>query len=354
MDKDILYPLRRLHGWLHDHWITWQSLCIPFGKKAYIVGTPTHTNLGDSAIVLAETAFLQQYGFAPNRIKELTMSDYDALKKYIKTVSAKNAFIFWPGGGNLGNQWMKEELFRRQVMREFPRNPILIFPQTIYYTPDAFGEAEQLKSIRVYNNRKSLLMVARERQSYEIMSSLYPDTNTVLVPDIVLSADMDVFGVSPRKREYILMCMRSDEERSMTDALRTSIDTRISKVELPVIYTDMHSDCAITKINRADCVKKKMEEFCGARLVITDRLHGMVFAAVTGTPCIVFSNYNHKVRGTYEWIKHLPYIRFAESVSDVQHNLPELLLMQDCKYDNTPLMPYFEKLAEVVRNYAHN
>lgn len=354
MTKDILYPLRRLHGWIHDHWTTWKSLCLPFGKKAYIVGTPIHSNIGDSAIVLAEITFLQQCGFAVNQIKEITVPDYRTYKNHMNCVPTRNAHIFWHGGGNLGNQWMKEEMFRRQVMCEFPRNPILIFPQTIYYTPDAFGDAEQQKSIRVYNNRKGLLMVAREQQSYEIMRSLYPDTKTILVPDIVLSADMDVFGVSPRKREYILMCMRSDEERSMTDALRTSIDAQVGKVDIPVIYTDMHSDCAVTKTNRAECVQKKMEEFCGARLVITDRLHGMVFAAITGTPCVVFSNYNHKVRGTYEWIKHLPYVRFAESASDLQRNLPEMLLMQDCKYDNTPLMPYFEKLAEVVRNYVHN
>ena len=61
-----------------------------------------------------------------------------------------------------------------------------------------------------------------------------------------------------------------------------------------------------------------MQEFCDAKLVITDRLHGMIFAAISETPCIVFSNYNHKVGGTYEWIKQLPYIRYVENMGEAK------------------------------------
>jgi len=33
---------------------------------------------------------------------------------------------------------------------------------------------------------------------------------------------------------------------------------------------------------------------------------------------------------------------------------PELLAMENCRYDNAPLRPWFDKLAEVVRKDAHN
>ena len=59
------------------------------------------------------------------------------------------------------------------------------------------------------------------------------------------------------------------------------------------------------------CVIDKLQEFSTARLVITDRLHGMVFAAITGTACIAFRNYNYKIEGTYEWIEYLQYIQFS-------------------------------------------
>lgn len=38
-------------------------------------------------------------------------------------------------------------------------------------------------------------------------------------------------------------------------------------------------------------------------MVITDRLHGMIFCYITNTPCLVFQNNIYKVRETYEWIK---------------------------------------------------
>ena len=53
-------------------------------------------------------------------------------------------------------------------------------------------------------------------------------------------------------------------------------------------------------------VLSKLEEFSSAELVITDRLHGMIFCAVTGTPCIVINSKSPKVRGCYQWICDLP------------------------------------------------
>lgn len=58
----------------------------------------------------------------------------------------------------------------------------------------------------------------------------------------------------------------------------------------------------------------KFKDFQKSKLVITDRLHGMVFCAISGTPCIAFSNYNHKVKGTYDWIKDLDYIKYVDNI----------------------------------------
>lgn len=55
--------------------------------------------------------------------------------------------------------------------------------------------------------------------------------------------------------------------------------------------------------------------FKSAKLVITDRLHGMIFCYLTNTPCLVFQNNNHKVRETYEWIKGNKNITLVEEFS---------------------------------------
>ena len=75
----------------------------------------------------------------------------------------------------------------------------------------------------------------------------------------------------------------------------------------------------------------------------------MIFAAITGTPCIVFSNYNHKVKGTYDWISYLSYIKYVENVEEAINILPSLLEVKDCVFDNTSLMKYYDKMACIVK-----
>jgi pyruvyl transferase EpsI len=181
------------------------------------------------------------------------------------------------------------------------------------------------------------------------MQALYPDTEVLLTPDIVLSGTKEDYGVTVQERKGVLLCARSDPEKSVDDSTWAEIEKTLEGLGKGHKYTDTQSDCQITRENRMECVRKKLQEFCGAELVITDRLHGMVFAALTETPCIVFSNYNHKVRGTYEWIRHLPYIRYAETAEDALAFIPLLLAIKECRFDNSPLMPYFHQLAEVIK-----
>ncbi len=60
-------------------------------------------------------------------------------------------------------------------------------------------------------------------------------------------------------------------------------------------------------------VKRKIDEYAEASLVVTDRLHSMLIAAIAKTPCIAMDNLTGKVSGVYEWIKELPYIYLAEN-----------------------------------------
>lgn len=359
MNEDILYPLRRIHGIIHE-WILEKKARLKYsmylglsgGCKCYVIGTPEHSNLGDSAIVLAEISFLEKCGIRQKQIREITIDEY---KKYInvikRKVKSKDILVFH-GGGNMGDQWFPEELLRRNILSTLKCNNRIIFPQTLFYSDTEKGKNEEKKSIEYYNRQKNLTIVAREKVSYNLMKQLYPDTKILLTPDIVLSVKKDEFDIANQARKEVLLCFRNDPEQSMTSGARQRITEFLLNQNLYYRITDMYSERAITKENRRDCVKNKLQEFSVARLVITDRLHGMVFSAITGTPCIVFGNYNHKVEGTYEWIKYLSYIRFIKSVEEMEEVFSELIVMENCEYDNSPLIPYFEKLKEVVKNYA--
>ncbi len=366
MRKDTAFYgfLRRIYWWYHGKWEKRviekmlrekrKMLLSPPGKKAYMIGTPTHENLGDSAIVLAQRAFLEKNGLAPERIHEITEEDYRAWWDRIRKWIPKSALIAQLGGGHMGNQWPEEERLHRKQVEAFPKNPNIIFPQTLYYLPDEQGRTEAQASVPIYNGKQKLTMAAREKKSYQTMQELYPDTRILLTPDIVLSADMEIFGAKPQKRDGVRLCFRNDSERIMKAETQAAIRALLERKGLSWQLTDMYAEGRVDPGERKERVRQKMEELASSRLVITDRLHGMIFCALTGTPCIVFSNNNPKVRGTYEWISYLPYIRFLQSAEEMESILPELLEMENCKFDNTPLKPYFENLAEVVREYACN
>lgn len=57
--------------------------------------------------------------------------------------------------------------------------------------------------------------------------------------------------------------------------------------------------------------------FKSSKVVITDRLHGMIFCAITKTPCVVLPNSNHKISGTYyNWLSELEFIQFVEEFEE--------------------------------------
>ena len=107
--------------------------------------------------------------------------------------------------------------------------------------PGEDGDAEGKASTEVYDGRKKLTMVAREKQSYDIMTSLYPNTRVLLTPDIVLSASMDTFGAKPQRREGVLLCLRSDKERSLPVEERENLEEMLRSKGIAFGYTDMYS-----------------------------------------------------------------------------------------------------------------
>ncbi len=352
MKRDFLYPLRRIHGFIHFVFgYVKFAFRLFFLKKAYVFCAPEHSNIGDSAILIAEKAFLNKNGYSPESIIEVSTHQCISIAKYPFLVSHKKNVFFFHGGGNMGDEWIAEEIVRRKLLSKFTHNRIIIFPQTCYYSDTAQGISEREKSVPIYSFQKNLTIFAREKESYKIMSDIYKGTSVILSPDIVLSMSSKMFGVEKQNREGILFCIRNDAERSLSPQVVDAIKETLKKEAFEVLDTDMYSVSPITVVGKEQAVKDKMEEISSAKVMVTDRLHGMVFAALTETPCVVFSNYNHKVTSTYDWIENLSYIKFAQDAESALNHIRVLLEMnsEDIKFDNVTLKPYFKEMAEVIK-----
>ena len=76
---------------------------------------------------------------------------------------------------------------------------------------------------------------------------------------------------------------------------------------------------------RKEIIQKKLAEFSQAQLIITDRLHGMILAYLSKTPCIVLSNYNYKIEGVYEWIKEIEWVVYTDKIEKIDSLTDELM-----------------------------
>lgn len=314
-------------------------------KKIYVINTPLHTNIGDSAIAYAQNIFLQKNMSNDYKIVEVTSGEWGRFRKVLGLIVRKKDIIMQHGGGNMGYEWFNEEIERRRIIEQFPNNKMIIFPQTIYYGNSKEGQKEFENSKKIYNNHGDLHLIAREEVSYEIMKKAYPNCDIILTPDIVLSMDkLD----NPYKREGVTFCFRRDAEKVLSEEDEQYIIDECKKISDKVFYTDMMSERPVTKENRVEIIMDKFKDFQKSELVITDRLHGMVFCAISGTPCIVFGNYNQKVKGTYEWIKNLDYIKYVDSVDEVKDVIRELITMNGHEFDNSNFKMKYSSINQIV------
>ena len=344
--RHIYVPLIERHKHKKREYAFFQSIGKLSRRTGFIIGSPSYTNLGDSAILLAQKRFIENCGW---QVKEITNKEYRDFRNKIHRLVKKTNPVFGMGGGNMGNQWPAEERIRYNLIHDFPNNRIIVFPQTLHFVGEVDSAVHE--SELHYNSHRDLTIVAREKKSFDMMKKHYTKATILLTPDIVLSSTMEEYSAVSGERSGVLFVTRSDPEKAVPDATWEMLERVVKENGRVIRKTDMYSSIPVTKENRAELVRNKMQEFCCAELVITDRLHGMVFAALTGTPCIAFSNYNHKVKGTYDWISYLPYIRYFETAEEAEKAIPELLAMKKCRYNNEPLQPYFEVLAKYIQEH---
>jgi pyruvyl transferase EpsI len=321
----------------------------PFMRKyeanknlVFLVFTPEHGNLGDHAIALAEILLLEKIGVEFVEIPYYLLHRLDSVGLL---GFFNNKKILLHGGGYLGTLWFHEEEVVRRIIKNAPKSQIYALPNTIYYEDSDFGKAEFEKSKKIYNNHKDITFCARENTSYEIMKNAYK--NVQLIPDMVFSLNKSAPSVN---RRGCLLCLRDDLERTLSPHDRIAIEV-YAKEMFPgkVDFTDMCLDCNISLEMRKTRLEEKFNQFKSAELVITDRLHGMIFCAITGTPCIVVNSKSHKVKGCYEWIKNLEYIKFTDDISLIP-SIYKAMPQNEFIYDNDHLKPYYDTLESDIKN----
>lgn len=326
-------------------------------KRIIMFESPSYGNLGDHAIAIAEKRYVQEH-FPSYSYIEITHLDYEFSKELILEEINDDDLILICGGGFLGSLWANAHNHVIDIVKSFPRNKMIQFPQTAYFAADKKSQEIFQEFNEVMSSKSNLDFFVRERNTYNYLNENADDINTFLVPDIAMYLEAS----QTLARKGVLFCLRQDKEKVNNNHVLKELEAIFKKNDIAYRITDTVVDKKLDYRSRKPYLDMKAKEFSESELVITDRLHGMIFALITGTPCIALDNKSKKVSGVYQWIKDdIEYIHLlsAEESKDINPQELEKIALGLIKkgghiYNNDKAEKDFKPLEESLSRALEN
>ena len=279
--------------------------------------TPQYVNYGDHAIAEAEKNYLKTH--CPHvKIVEVNTNFLELWFAFFKKHVTKKDILLITGGGFMGDLWPGLQNMAERIISSFPENPIVFFPQTIHFSQ--FAEPfQQFRSLIL--KHPHIIIFAREEKTFSLLREhLVPERkeNCFLIPDMVLSYHLP-FQPARHGSSTALFCIREDHERILSpeavEKMKNLLFEKGMKIQ-PIRMARSHMEFPVWL--RSFFLKKKFSEYASGEFLITDRLHGMVFAVITGTPCLVFDNVSKKISMVYQWIREMPGVIMGDPSAPVE------------------------------------
>ena len=297
-----------------------ENALIPLIDNDYVLwDLPYHENIGDTLIWEGERCFLKTLHYK--------CLDFANAKTCTFPKLQSDVIILLHGGGNFGDVWRDAQIFRLEVIRRYPNNKVIVFPQTVYYSNKALIEMDA----DVMRKHHKLTICARDKNSFELLKNSF-NNHILLLPDMA-------FYISKKRLKNYQIPTTSNR----------LLVARMDKEAIPINLKEWHGvdirdwpTCekatpklrflyALFKLNRiirAEWSKKNIDFYCnqilrphliksGARFIgcyqeiNTTRLHVMILSILLGKDKIYFLDNNYgKCRSFYDtWLKDLDAVK---------------------------------------------
>ena len=333
---DQLYDIDKKYTFLRDNMLS----NLYFAKKIILIGTSEHSNIGDATITFGEYEFIRKH-FNDYKLIEVSTYEFNDTLSYLTNIINEDDLIFLQGGGNLGNKYTNEENVRRTVIENFPNNKIVILPQTIYFTDDA----ELEKSKAIYNSHPNLTIFTRGNISLEFAKKHFFNAKCYESLDSVLNLTFNF----RYNRNGILCCIRDlNDESGLVKKSYDKIFEVVKEFDQTYDFTNNLWSADIRKDKRNYVVYEQLKNFAKHKLVITDRLHGLIFSLITNTPCIVISSYNYKLKEFTDMLKDNKSIVFIDKdISKIESLINKMMNNKNIHND---FSKSFIKISQIIKN----
>lgn len=332
-------------------------------NKVYVLCHPTHPNLGDQAQLMCTDNWIKNnypkyqivhlgffkptlYLINGNR-SIVTEFSYRITLSVLRLIIRKKDIFIGHSGYFMVDHHNGYKMFT-DIMRYFPNNKMVIFPQTInFHTPVIIDFV-----VANFAKNKNTILMCRDDVSFRKAQKMFPVTPLLLYPDIVTS----LIGTRRynNKREGVLFCMRDDIEAYYSSIDIDALMERFGNVRKEKIDTTIKG--LTTKEldnNRAGIINDVIDNFSTYKVVITDRYHGTIFSAIASTPVIVISSTDHKLSSGVKWFPKEVFgdaVQYAQSLDEAYEKALPLLNAADRSYENPSYFKdrYWDKLKEFL------
>lgn len=334
-----------------DKWSDYEKLYEKDRKKAFILfNSPDYPNLGDHAIALAEKRFFLKY-FEEYDFIEISCTQYMKENPRIKPAIRQDDVLVVTGGGNSGDCYLRLQDMITHIVQNYHDNIVIIAPQSMYFNGGKFSDVETERVRVIYEKHNRLLVMAREEKTYQLYMSLFSDSiKKIKAPDMAffLEYKPKVRG----RRHDALVCMRNDKEsQGIID--KEKIENALGRFNLAVEEYSTISHIEVFLDNREKEVFEALNTISEAKIVITDRLHCMIFCVITDTPCVVFDNATGKVFTMLEWLPTWKKVIPCRRENEIEETIQKALeIKQDSKDTLVNIHQEFENLAVQINKFV--
>lgn len=318
-----------------------------------IVDAPNQRNVGDTLIWAGELAYLESMGKRVAHVADLWSFDAAALRR-----AMPRGVVLLHGGGNLGDLWLGHQKLREHVARSLPDYRIVQLPQSIQFTDPARAASAD----DALGGHPDFHLLVREHLSIEKAERLLPTVTTSFCHDMALGwSPIGKRGDGDTGRS-VLAIARADHEassglsgvdadwipganidvtdwhltgakkaawsaaRAVAAGFRLYARGRRKVGGLPVGLPDRVSAANLRAINRLN-VAAATELYARSKVVVTDRLHAHVLAALLGQPHVVLDNNYRKISSIYEeYTGGFTTAHYASDLEEARRIAAELVL----------------------------
>lgn len=284
---------------------------VPLDRPVVYLDYPVHLNIGDLLINLGTEAWLGSAGYEI----ACRASVFDFGRSDAGKVSPDSSIVLH-GGGNFGDLYPIHQEFRERIVEQFPRNRIVIMPQSVHFN----NPARLAEAARCFAAHRNLTITVRDLDSERLVREYF--SNPVhLVPD--MAHQLWPVQRSAHGTGETLTLLRTDIERTPMDAagsaslvdpqdwatLLTARDHLIHKFvkrwyELDQRVGHRFPNHRLWYFVRDRLVNRMLRLFGDAERIMTNRLHGVILGCLVERPVSYFDNsYGKLSRYCSTWLE---------------------------------------------------